>query len=130
MFVMHRYFLDKPPIICCKIPHTSLQRDTHKFSFYRFSKKNVSYLQYCLAELAEVFPDESCSCPMDVGSMDKRDFVSINESLPFMTLFNVSDLSPHTEYCVQSIGDYGTEITRGLGSVVMTESKSGGSWGV
>ena len=56
--------------------------------------------------------------------MEDEFFVEV-EQLPFIMQFNLSDLFPHTEYCVQGVGAYVSgEITAGMGIIAITDSKS------
>ncbi len=64
--------------------------------------------------------EQTCFCSSDLIITN---FTAVGP-LPFVIEFNVSDLMPHTSYCVQAVGDYGTEITGGIGTVQLTDSKS------
>ncbi len=70
----------------------------------------------------------ACTCPFDPMEMTMHNFVVVSGTFPFTVMFEVSDLLPHTLYCLQSVGDYGSEITRGRGRIFTTGSKS--LWGV
>ena len=68
-------------------------------------------------------PDESCSCSFDHNELDVYNLVPVMGGFPFMATFNLTGLIPHTEYCIQALGNYSTEMTGGVGSVVLTDSK-------
>lgn len=90
-----------------------------------FSKSNLLSLQLQACEMnmeSVVEAEQGCSCPFEPGLLDTDDFTEV--MLPFFMEFNISGLNPFTSYCVQAVGDYGTEITGGIGSLVVTDSKS------
>ena len=67
---------------------------------------------------------QRCTCRLD-GSMlmvEEYDFVSVN-SRPFSFTFDETGLTPFTEYCVQGVGIYPGEVTRGIGVILRTDSK-------
>ena len=80
-------------------------------------------IQICLAESADIKPDESCSCPFNRTKLDMYNRFPVMGGFPFMATFNLTGLTPCTEYCIQAWENYGTDIIGGMGSVVFTNSK-------
>ncbi len=63
-----------------------------------------------------------CSCPFNSDIMENEDIAAV-DGLPFSEVFFLVGLEPHTNYCIQSVGYYGSETTLGIGGVLMTDSK-------
>ena len=78
-------------------------------------------------EMGATITGDQCSCPFDremILLMEDEFFMDV-EQLPYTMQFNLSDLFPHTEYCVQGVGEYiSGETTAGMGMIALTASKS------
>ena len=68
--------------------------------------------------------DTHCTCDPNTDLISlEDDFYMEVEDLPMMMQFNLSDLFPFTQYCVQAVGDYDSEITLGVGMIARTGSE-------
>ena len=70
-----------------------------------------------------MFPDGSCSCPVNEIEMEAQDFMDVDRVFPSTLHFNISGLVSYTDYCVQAVGNYTTEITGGIGNITKTASE-------
>ena len=68
--------------------------------------------------MSSTMSGNECSCP-DVP-MTEMDFIPV--TLPFRMAYDFGNLSAFTNFCVQAIGNYTTEVTDGIGRLVATAS--------
>lgn len=80
----------------------------------------ISLLQAC-EESEATTVNGRCVCP-DVDLLGPEDFMPV-DMRPFALNFTVGELAPFTQYCIQAVGNYSTEITGGVGTIETTSGK-------
>lgn len=65
----------------------------------------------------------TCTCDPNSDMDFEDEFYMEVEQLPMTMQFNLSGLLPFTQYCVQAVGDYRSEVTLGVGRIATTASE-------
>ena len=93
----------------------------YRVGFSQVTGANHCILQACTGQDI-TRSGKRCSCPFEEGMLMQSDFADV-DGLPFSAMFDVPDLRPFTEYCVQGVGLYTSETAAGIGQILRTSSE-------